>query len=75
MINAFKTLITILGVFMLIGLRNVSIGQAFFGIFSGTLAGIDTTNQQWNSYQQENTKRGIGKITPYNGKPYSNNDY
>lgn len=69
------TLCTFLGVFMLISMRNVSFGQAFLGLFNGAIIGADTTYQQWNSYQQENTKRGIGKIRPYDGKPYSNNDF
>lgn len=75
MMRSFQMLLVFLGVFMLISLRNVSIGQAFFGLFNGAIAGADTTYQEWNSYQKENTKRGIGKITPYNQKPYSNNDF
>lgn len=75
MANAFKTLFIILGIFLAVGLRNVSLGQFVGGAFTGTLTGIDTTYGNWVDYQRENTKRGIGKIRPYDGKPYNNNDF
>lgn len=73
--SAFKSLVFLMGLFMLIGLRNISLAQAFISIFTGGLNAIDGTYSQLNDYARENEKRGIGKIQPFNGKPYNSNDF
>lgn len=73
--KAFVYLFIGLGVFTAIGYRNISIAQIVGGLVNGTFTGIDRTAGEWNNYQRENEKRGIGKLVPYDGKAYNNNDY
>lgn len=73
--KAFVYLFIGLGIFTAIGYRNVSIAQILSGTLGGVFTGVDHSIGELNNYQRENEKRGIGKITPYNGKAYNTNDY
>lgn len=73
--KAFTYLFIGMGIFLIIGLRNISLAQLFMSLFSGSLNAIDNSYSQMVDYSRENEKRGIGKIQPFNGKPYNSNDF